>query len=427
MSGLLEINNSFLWYIITLTSLALVLGGLIAVIHRRRANRDLRVIMAASFYFAASLILFVTLMDCARYDFQLAHGFSYPSFQNMIFHLPWGVYALLETLLAAALFLILREDIRYRTNHLTPDAIRETVNLLPEGICIYAKDGTVLLSNLRMNSLCRMLTGSPLSNAVTFRQQIENSAEKNNDEYLIQTQDGKTWRFFTKQILSEGKRFDQLTASDITEQYRVTEELREKNARLKEIQKRMKEVSDLSGDMFIAQEKASARAALHNQLGQVLLTGRHFLEHPESTDASMVRTATKEMNLFLLREAENAEKTTPEPFVSENDPLQQAVTMARSIGVKTDLQGIPPEDPSRRDLLSLAIQECAANAVKHAEGNQIHVVTDENGFSVTNNGKPPKGPVIESGGLLSLRRSAEEANGRMVVESEPAFKLTVRY
>ena len=105
-------------------------------------------------------------------------------------------------------------------------------------------------------------------------------------------------------MTGSGTEYDQLTASDVTAPCRIMEELRGRNEHLQELQRRMKEVSDLSGDMFIAQEEAAARTALHNQLGQVLLMGRHTLEHPDSTDAELVRMATLEMTRFLLREAE---------------------------------------------------------------------------------------------------------------------------
>ena len=48
-------------------------------------------------------------------------------------------------------------------------------------------------------------------------------------------------------------------------------------------------------------------------------------------------------------------------------------------------------------------------------------------MTVTNNGRPPKGPVAESGGLLSLRRSAEAAGGQMRIQSLPAFSLTLTF
>ena len=46
-------------------------------------------------------------------------------------------------------------------------------------------------------------------------------------------------------------------------------------------------------------------------------------------------------------------------------------------------------------------------------------------MTITNNGAPPNGPIAESGGLLSLRRSVEEAGGTMTVQSVPAFSLTI--
>ncbi len=51
----------------------------------------------------------------------------------------------------------------------------------------------------------------------------------------------------------------------------------------------------------------------------------------------------------------------------------------------------------------------------------------ERRITITNNGKPPKSPIAESGGLLSLRRGVEEAGGQMIVQSLPAFSLTLRF
>ena len=80
-------------------------------------------------------------------------------------------------------------------------------------------------------------------------------------------------------------------------------------------------------------------------------------------------------------------------------------------------------------LLAYAIQECAANTVKHAGGDRITVSLEENSTGLTvrisNNGKPPETRITESGGLVSLRRKIEEAGGQMLVESRPEFRLTI--
>ena len=415
-------KNSLLWYVITLASIALVIGNLVMLIRGARARRSRKILVCAGINLLFSFVLFLILMDCSRYAYLTEADPRYQPFQIALFELPWLVYAALEAVSAAVLFLLARDDGRYRRSHLTPDAIRETVDLLPEGICVSAKDGTVLLSNLQMNTLCRRLTGGSLSDGAKFAQYLAEHGEKKNGEILVHAPDGRVWRFLRDSLQTNGKEYDRWTAADITDTYRVTEELRDKNEHLQELQRRMKEVSELSGDMFIAQEEAAARSALHNQLGQVLLMGRHYLEHPENTDAKMVAMATGEMNRFLLGEAEA-------PTGERTDRLQQAILLAKSIGVRTEIHGDEPKDPARRALLAQVIQECAANTVKHAEGDRIDLFPEEKDGSwsvrITNNGRPPKGPVAESGGLLALRRHVEEAGGTMSVESTPAFTLTL--
>ena len=176
--------------------------------------------------------------------------------------------------------------------------------------------------------------------------------------------------------------------------------------------------------MFVKQEEAAARSALHNELGQVLLMGRYCLEHPDSTDKSVVALMTRQMNRFLLGESRTPEQDDP-------DELSRAVLLAGSIGVSVEVRGEAPRAGKVRSLLAQAIRECAANTVKHAEGDRIFVEITEQAalasITIRNNGRPPKGPIAESGGLLSLRRSAEAAGARMTVESQPAFALHISF
>ena len=252
-------KNTGIWYLITVASLFLVIGGLITLITGIRARRNKGKIFLKGINVLAGFSLFMILMDCARFAYLLEPDPRYQSFQLELFELPWGLYAGVEAVLLIFLILLILDDQRYRSNHLTPDAIRETVDLLPDGLCISAPDGTVLLSNMQMNAICRAMTGSVLSDASRFRQMIKTNAEKQNEETLIRTSDGKTWRFSQDQLTEKESRYDLLTATEVTAQYKIIEELREKNERLKDIQQRMKAVSDLSGDMFVAQEEMDAR------------------------------------------------------------------------------------------------------------------------------------------------------------------------
>ena len=82
-------------------------------------------------------------------------------------------------------------------------------------------------------------------------------------------------------------------------------------------------------------------------------------------------------------------------------------------------------------MIEVAIHECLTNTVKHAGGRLLEVTVRqaENAVTVelTNDGAPPKGPVSETGGLKNLRALVENRGGRMTVESEPAFRLVLRF
>ena len=411
------------WALILLvTALFLVIGQTAAFLISLQEKKSGKQLRFAALHLLAGFMIFVVILD----GFDNVNFLTIPrdSVQTewFVFSLPWVIYAGLEALSAAVLVFHFREYRRYKTDTVTPEAIRQAVDLLPEGISVSAEDGTVRLANLKMDALCRELTGERLSDARAFRAYIKKNEEEQSGKYLIHTPRGEVWLFEEESLSIDGQHYERTSAVNATGQYRITEELREKNEHLQEIQRRMRKASELSGEMFVYQEKAGAHTALHNELGQVLLMGRHYIEHPDTTDAAVVALMTGQMNSFLLGE-NKASMTEP------GDKLRETFHMADSIGVSVEMQGEPPRAEKLRSLLAAAIRECAANAVKHAEGDRLFVRITEKAadtvITVTNNGKPPKGPIDESGGLLSLRRSVEAAGGQMHVEYLPSFSLTL--
>ena len=420
MTSLQSISGSLLYYLIGIFVIFLVVGQTAELFQAIRYKRDKIHLIVSAINLLLCFALLIMLMDfCQSRVVSPEDYLLYKPFQLAIFAQPWLWIVCGELICTVILILLFRSNFKYRNEHLTPDVIRQTVDLLPAGICISDEKGTVLLSNLKMNAICRELTGHMLSDANRFTAQIEAEGEKQNDRIFVKLQSGTVCQFEQSILTESGREYNCLKVIDVTERYRVTEELKTKNAHLQEIRRRMQAVSDLSGDMFVAQEEAAARASLHNQLGQVLLMGRHYLEHPDDTDANLVYITTTQMNAFLLGEYK-------EPTEHKDDLLTEVLWMARSIGVTVDIKGDLPEQSSARTILAHAIQECAANCVKHAKGDRLMVTTSDKEIIITNNGKPPKGEIAESGGLLSLRRSVEEAGGTMTVKSQPEFKLTIQ-
>ncbi len=410
--------------LILMTALFLMIGQTVIFLLSFRERRSRRQVSVAALHLAAGFLFFVIVLD--GFD-----AVNYPSIPRdsiqtgwFVYSLPWLVYALLEAFSAGFLIRQLREYRRYRTDTVTRSAIRQSIDLLPEGVMISAPDGTVRLANLKMSALCREVTGERLYDANRFWTYLTDAGTEQGGGLLVRTQKEEAWLFAKEDLAVDGTDYVRISAANVTERYRITEELREKNIRLQEIQRRMKEAADLSKEMFIKQEEAGARSALHNELGQVLLMGRHCIEHPESTDRAMVAVMTRQMNRFLLGESRTPEAET-------GDALTEALRMAGSIGVAAALSGDPPVSGEVRALLAAAIRECAANTVKHAGGDRLFVEISKDGtgtcMTISNNGDPPKAPIAESGGLLSLRRSVEDAGGQMTVKSLPVFRLKLSF
>ncbi len=410
--------------LLLLAAIFLVMGQTAAFLLSLREKKSRKLTLSTVLHLLVGFLVFVILLD----GYGNVNDASIPrnSVQTgwFVFSLPWMVYAAYELLSVLLLLCQLRAYRRYKNGTVTPDAIRQAVDLLPEGICVSQADGSVRLSNLKMDALCRELTGERLSDARKLWTYLEQSGEDQGGKRLVHTPHGEAWLFAKDTLTAQGRDYERTSAVNVTQRYRITEELREKNAHLQQIQRRMKEASDLSAEMFVKQEEASARSALHNELGQVLLMGRHYVLHPESTDSAMVALMTRQMNSFLLGESKA-------PAVDAEDELRRAISTAASIGVSVELKGAAPEEGRLRAVLAAAIRECAANAVKHAEGDRLFAAITRTAagtvMTVTNNGRPPKGPVAESGGLLSLRRSAEAAGGQMRIQSLPAFSLTLTF
>lgn len=422
MTSLYLTVDSAIWYIICCVSLTLLAGSISILI---RIFLDSRKLSARVFAFINTLfafLVFVILMDCSRYVSPVEDR-PFSSFQAMLFDLPWYFYAGVEVVNGVLLLICFRDNVRYRKEYLTGDAVIDAINLLPEGISISDMSGSVRLANLKMNDLCKALTGENYIDAKRFWNYVADEGKEQGGTYLLRTPDDRVWIFEKDRLESDGNDLEQITATDVTERFKIIDELEAKKEHLEDIQKRMKAVTDLSGDMFVAQEEADARAALHNQLGQVLLMGRYYIEHKESTDPEMVYLATKQMNQFLLGESGT-------PYRGEEEELALAVNMAGSIGVKVVIEGEAPKNSKIRKILADAVTECAANTVKHAEGDTVNIDISKDSKTViviTNNGKPPKGAVTESGGLLSLRKSVEEEGGSMRIESNGAFRLIMEF
>ncbi len=417
MTSLSSLGLSPAGVLLLASAILLVFFQILLFVFSLRKNAGAR-LFALARVIPGIFILAVLLDGVYRIEY-LPYPRAYSSLVLFFQSLPWPAVAAAEILsLSLSVFLLARE--RRVSRRPSAYAVKETVDLLPIGICVGEENGSVLLSNVKMNEFSALLSPGALSDAGALWRAAEESAGARGDRIVL-TRFGAA--VFEKSEIALGeRRLIQILAEDQAEQARKMRELEEKKTRLRDLQIRLKAYQMQAEDLVIRQELLKARATIHSQLGGVLLIGKYYFEHPEKVDAGEWIDQLRRINNYLLTDAEEPE--------NERDAVAAALKLAEAIGVEVAPEGPLPEEKAVRALFGQALEECAANTVKHAAGDRLSVSARiDGGFftaEFTNNGRPPEKEIAPSGGLLSLARAAEGLGGEAALQSFPVFRLTLR-
>lgn len=403
-----------------MTILLLILTGqLILIFASFRDGRSSRVKLLKLLQFALGFAVFyLPMLDICWVHDHTNESRARPAILAAFGSLPIIVMILVEILFSVILLVSFRDLIRYRNHHPTAKSVKETMDLLPAGIAFARPDGTVVFSNLAVSRLSRALTGKAFTDLEAFR--TGTAAESGAQITLPDA--SAVWQLARETLDVDGEAYVQLTATDITEQAAFTRQLEEKNAKLRDIHMRLNLYNRQADRIIIAQELLTARMAVHNEVGNVLLESRHYLTDPAAFDEEKLLQALKNTNTYLLREVEEDD--------TARDALAEALETAEAIGVDVAISGmIPAKDPFR-GILAAAVSECASNAVKHANGDALSVTIQSTDTEIScvlrSNGGAPELPIRETGGLKSLRTLVEKEKGTMETAVSPAVTVTIR-
>lgn len=317
---------------------------------------------------------------------------------------------------------------RISQHQLSPDCVKESMDALPDGIAFATETGTLLLANLKMQQLCAQLTGGSLMNLHHFwdklllHSQCYTAQETADDMLVIETPDGIIWNFQKKNCILERKTVIELTACDVTTQYHLQQELKRRNSKLLAVNQRLRRLEQDVERVTREQELLDAKMKLHDNLGKMLLVYRSYERHqPSQQDRKKLLSLWKQTISILKQEGTAGNETD----------WSALLQTAQHLGVEIQLEGQLPVNRSIQELFISAVKETLTNTVKHAGGNILYITVSEPASSyitirICNNGATPDQTIIESGGLANLRKNIEQAGGIMVIDSLPAFQITLK-
>lgn len=358
----------------------------------------------------------------------LEFGDPFTFFAAVVGNLPRALIVIFMTVISLVdvkLFIELRNK---RKNILTPNAIKESLDALPDGICFFAEDGQPLLVNEQMNKLSGELVGTEILNGEMFfdrlkRKTVEKGAEiiRTDPTVIVRTRDEKVWDFHRNALKVGHQKLQELVAYDVTKQHRLGRELDERNQALSRVNERLRRYSREVEHITREKETLTAKMRVHDDVGRSLLAFRSYLAQPrESRDRDKLLVLWRHTIAVMKNEAAASEQS--------ND-WEMLLEAAKAVDVSLVRDGEFPEDKKNRAVLIAAIHECLTNTVKHANGNRVNITIKQSDASViaelVNNGRLPMGEIRETGGLKNLRHTVESAGGDMKIESMPRFVLRV--
>ena len=329
-----------------------------------------------------------------------------PKFRELLLTVPasdviTGTAVVAVIILAHLIFTLHR--MRHHTNLMS---IKEGIDKLETGVCYYRGDGLVKLINPLMDELALEITGSRVLNGTEFFSKIKDGRD------LVHEANGRVWQFKSKSLPFGRGSLEEIIASDITEETKLLEKLRESRKQQEILNERLARFATEVDEVTVQREILDAKIHVHNELGQTLLMTKRYLSEGtlDETEETKLREIWNRAMLLDIPE-ETSDRT-----VSVKDAVNDA---AGALGIEVVFEGDVDELSKKGiDMLMAGARESLTNAYRHAGAGKLYIdIRRADGCCIIeygNDGVPSQEHFKEGGGLSSLRKLAEQ-NGCSVL------------
>ena len=324
------------------------------------------------------------------------------------------IYAIICTLFSVWGGYLLYKAYVWQCTHITNISVKQAVDKIPFGVCYYNNQGRILLINQTMSDLCEEIIGEPVQNGIRTFEKILSMGS------VIHMPDDRAISVQSKKCIIDTEEVELVTAFDITEEYKKTNILMQKEEELKELNEKLVSYNKEMVSVIALREVLNAKVKIHDELGSSLLATKKYLLKGGTSEERMHLIESLRKNVRFLRQ-ESEEVTY--------DEYEMIMNTAVDIGMQVYVNGELPEDDRNRHIAATAMHECLTNTIRHAGGDTLYVEVNKGPDSYrlvyTNNGNAPDAPISEKGGLNSLRNLVERAGGTMQITVTDRYILMI--
>lgn len=312
---------------------------------------------------------------------------------------------------------------RLRNKYALRIAVKEALDTLPTAVCYFTSSGTVKLCNSVMRDLFRKITQSDLQSFDELQKALDDCDQSTRivrDGNIFLFSDGRAWQYSAEQVrTADGKTYTETVFSDVTELYERRQELKQQSKELKKMYQELKILSENVQEATREQEILNMKSRLHDQMNMGVSAIRQMLR----------QNIVPEENASAIMQFRRAIQVLQEENSYPQDDVAEFIRDAAVSGIQVNITGDLPETEKTLHLLLAVMREACVNAARHADATILYVVVEQGLGAVTlrmtNDGKTPKEEVMPQGGLADLSRMITGSGGRIEIQSQPVFVLTV--
>lgn len=312
---------------------------------------------------------------------------------------------------------------RIKKKHALRWAVKEALDTLPSAVCYFTAAGNVKLCNTAMYDLIRKITQNDLQTLDELNEALDSCNQNTGvirEGNLFLFPDGHAWQYSVDKVTAaDGRIYTEAVLSDVTELYEKRQKLQRQSRELKKMYREMKILSATVLEMTREEEILNLKSRLHDQMNMGVAAIRQILR----------QNTTSEENAAAIAQFRRAIQVLQEENAYPQDDMAEFIRDAEVSGIRVEITGDFPEEKEVLHLLLPVLREACVNAARHADASVLYITAERKSNAVrlllTNDGRQPQQEVIPRGGLVDLGRMLAEAGGKIEIQSQPQFLLTV--
>lgn len=312
---------------------------------------------------------------------------------------------------------------RIKKKHALRWAVKEALDTLPSAVCYFTAAGNVKLCNTAMCDLIRKITQNDLQTLDELNEALDSCNQNTGvirEGNLFLFPDGHAWQYsIDKVTAADGRIYTEAVLSDVTELYEKRQKLQRQSRELKKMYRELKILSANVLEMTREEEILNLKSRLHDQMNMGVAAIRQILR----------QNTTSEENAAAIAQFRRAIQVLQEENAYPQDDMAEFIRDAEVSGIRVEITGDFPEEKEVLHLLLPVLREACVNAARHADASVLYITAERKSNAVrlllANDGRQPQQEVIPRGGLVDLGRMLAEAGGKIEIQSQPQFLLTV--